>query len=83
MRTMLIAAVAVMGLTSGVAYAGDGDPPAANTLFTQIPRVVAQAPAGNVPLIDTAQQTGPIKTRSSHNPWLSPPIFILPGTARR
>ena len=59
------------------------DPPVANTLFTQIPRVVAQAPAGNVPLIDTAQQTGPIKTRSSHNPWLSPPIFILPGTARR
>ena len=83
MRTMLIAAVAVMGLTSGVAYAGDGDPPAANTLFTQIPGVVAQAPAGNVPSIDTAQQTGPIKNRSSRNPWLSPPIFILPGTARR
>ena len=83
MRTTIIAAVAAMGFASGVAYAGDGDPPAANTLFTQIPRVVAQAPAGNVPLIDTAQQTGPIKTRSSHNPWLSPPIFILPGTARR
>ena len=82
MRTMLIAAVAVMGLTSGVAYAGDGDPPAANTLFTQIPGVVAQAPAGNVPSIDTAQQTGP-KNRSSHNPWLSPPIFIPPGMARR
>jgi hypothetical protein len=73
----------VMGLPSGVAYAGDGDLPAANTLFTQIPGVVAQLPAGNVPSIDTAQQTGPIKNRSSHNPWLSPPIFTLPGTARR
>ena len=83
MRTMLIAAVAVMGLTTGVAYAGDGDAPAADTLFTQIPGVVAQSPAGNVPSIDTAQQTGPIKTRSSHNPWLSPPIFIPPGMARR
>jgi len=83
MKTMLIAAVAATCLTSGVAYAGDGDVPAANTLFTQIPGVVAQAPAGNVPSIDTAQQTGPIKNRSSHNPWLSPPIFILPGTARR
>jgi hypothetical protein len=83
LRTTIIAAVAAMGLTSGVAYAGDGDPPVANTLFTQIPRVVAQAPAGNVPLIDTAQQTGPIKNRSSHNPWLSPPIFIPPGMARR
>ena len=83
MRTMLIAAVAVMGLTTGVAYAGDGDAPAADTLFTQIPGVVAQSPAGNVPSIDTAQQTGPIKNRSSHNPWLSPPIFIVPGMARR
>ena len=83
MKTMLIAAVAATGLTSGVAYAGDGDVPAANTLFTQIPGVVAQATAGNVPSIDTAQQTGPIKNRSSHNPWLSPLIFIVPGTARR
>ena len=83
MRIMIIAAVAATGLTSGVVFAGDGDAPAANTLFTQIPGVVAQATAGNVPSIDTAQQTGPIKNRSSHNPWLSPPIFILPGTARR
>jgi hypothetical protein len=80
---MLIATVAVMGLTSGVAYAGDGEGPAANTLFTQIPGVVAQSPAGNVPSIDTAQQTGPINNRSSHNPWLSPPIFTVPGMARR
>jgi hypothetical protein len=83
MKTMLIAAVAAMGLTSGVAYAGDGDGPAANTLFTQIPGVVAQSSAGNVPSTDTAQQTGPTNNRSSRNPWLSPPIFTVPGMARR
>ena len=37
MRTMIIAAVAAMGLNGGVAYAGDGEEPVANTLFTQIP----------------------------------------------
>jgi hypothetical protein len=78
MRTMILAAVAAMGLASGVAYAGEGEGLAANTLFTQIPGVVAQAPAGNVPSIDTAQHN-----RSSHSPWLSPPIFTMPGMARR
>ena len=83
MRTTIIAAVAAMGLTSGVAYAGDGDPPAANTLFTQIPGVVAQAPAGKLPSTGTAQQTGPSGNRPSRSPWLSPPIFTVPGVARR
>jgi len=83
LRTTLIAAVAVMGLASGVAYADEGEGPAANTLFTQMPGVVAQAPAGNLPSTGVAQQTGPIDNRSSRNPWLSPPIFIMPGTARR
>jgi hypothetical protein len=55
MRIMIIAAVAATGLTSGVAFAGDGDAPAANTLFTQIPGVVAQAPAGNLSSTSTAQ----------------------------
>ena len=78
MRTMIIAAVAAIGLTSGVAFAGDGDAPAANTLFTQIPGVVAQAPS-----TDTAQQKGPSGNRPSRSPWLSPPIFTVPGMARR
>ena len=82
MRTMIIAAVAAMGLTSGVAYGGDGEGPAANTMFTQIPGVVAQAPAGNDLPIDTAQQTGPTGNRSSRSRWLSPPVFTVPGTAR-
>jgi hypothetical protein len=83
MRTMIIAAVAAMGLASGVAYAGDGEEPVANTLFTQIPGVVAQVPVGNVPSVDTAQQTGPIGNRSGHSRWLSPPVFTVPGTPRR
>jgi hypothetical protein len=83
MRTVITAAVAAIGLTSGVAYAGDGDAPAANTMFTQIPGVVAQAPAGNLPSTGTAQQTGPSDNRSNHRPWLSPPIFTVPGMARR
>ncbi len=83
MRTMIIVAVAAVGLASGVAYAGEGEEPAVNTLFTQIPGVVAQGPAGNVPSIDTAQQTGPSAHRSSRSRWLSPPIFTVPGMARR
>jgi hypothetical protein len=76
---MIIATVAAMGLASGVAYAGEGEGLAANTLFTQMPGQVPQAPAGNVPSIDTAQQTN----QSGHSRWLSPPIFTMPGTARR
>ena len=83
MRTMIIAAVAAMGLAGGVAYAGDGEEPVANTPFTQIPGVVAQVPVGNVPSVDTAQQTGPIGNRSGHSRWLSPPVFTVPGTPRR
>jgi hypothetical protein len=83
MRIMIIAAVAATGLTSGVVFAGDGDAPAANTLFTQIPGVVAQAPAGNLSSTNTAQQVGPSGNRPSRSPWLSPPIFTVPGRARR
>ena len=82
MRPVIIAAVAAMGLASSVAYAGEGEGTVANTLFTQIPGVVAQAPAGNDPPIDTAQQTGPTGNRSSRSRWLSPPVFTVPGTAR-
>ena len=64
MRTMIIAAVAAMGLTSGVAYA-EGNAPAANTQSTEI-HVVAQAPTENVP--------SRADTQAGHSPWLFPPI---------
>ena len=48
MRTMLLAAAAGLSLAaSTAAYADSGDGPAANTLFTELPGVVAQADVPN------------------------------------
>jgi hypothetical protein len=48
MRTMLLAAAAGLSLVaSTAAYADGGDGPAANTLFTELPGVVAQADVPN------------------------------------
>lgn len=44
MKTMLLAAAAALTLGVGSAYAGDGEGPVANTQFTEIPNVIAQAP---------------------------------------
>jgi hypothetical protein len=63
MKTMIIVAVAAMGLASGVAYAVEGGPEA------ESPGVVTQAPAQNVPAA-TAQR----EQTTSHSPWLFPPI---------
>ena len=86
MKTMLIAAAAGLSLVaSTAAYAGDGDGPAANTFFTQLPGVVAQADVPNAP---TYAQNRPVQsqqaqngqavhtyaTQSSRGPWLFPPI---------
>ncbi len=52
MRTMIIAAVAAIGLTpAAAAYAGEGEGPVSNTLFTENPGGVAEAPTQNVPSI--------------------------------
>jgi hypothetical protein len=76
MKTMFLAAAAALSLGIGTAYAGDGDGAAANTRFTQIPGVVAQAPAQNVPSIATAQNGQLIAayvTGSTRGTWLFPP----------
>ena len=45
MKTMLLAAVAVFTLGTGAAFAGDSEGgPVANTAFTELPGVIAQAP---------------------------------------
>jgi hypothetical protein len=44
MKTIILATAAVLSLGIGSAFAGDGEGPAANTLFTELPGVVAQAP---------------------------------------
>jgi hypothetical protein len=44
MKTMMLAAAAALSLGMGVAFADGGEGPAANTEFTLLPRVIAQAP---------------------------------------
>ena len=48
MKIMLRAAFAALSIASiGTAYADGGDGPIANTQFTEIPGVIAQAPVRN------------------------------------
>lgn len=45
MKFMIRAALVAMSIGSiGTAYAGDGEGPVANTQFTELPAVIAQAP---------------------------------------
>ncbi len=48
MKTMILATAAVLALGIGSAFAGDGEGPAANTTFTQLPGVIAQAQVGRL-----------------------------------
>jgi hypothetical protein len=76
MKTMLLAAAAALSLGIGSAYAGEGEGTIANTRFTSIPGVVAQAPAQVSPAVATAGNGPAVRvyvTRSSHGTWLFPP----------
>jgi hypothetical protein len=76
MKTMLLAATAALSLGIGSAYAGEGDGVVANTRFTEIPGVVAQAPVKSAPPVATAQNGQGVQayvTQSSHGTWLFPP----------
>jgi hypothetical protein len=73
---MLLAAGAALRLGLGSAYADGGDGPVPNTQFTELPRVIAQAPVQNAPAVATAhngQAIGTYVTNSSHGTWLFPP----------
>ncbi len=75
MRTMLLAATAALSLGIGAAYAGEGETPVANTQFTEIPGVVAQAPVQN-PVTVTAQSGQAVHayvTNSNRGTWLFAP----------
>jgi hypothetical protein len=78
MKIMLRAAMAAVSIgTIGSAYAGEGEGPAANTLFTEIPGVIAQAPVQNAPLVATAQNGQVVETYvsgSNRTTWMFPPI---------
>jgi hypothetical protein len=77
MRIMLRAALAAASIGSiGSAYADGGEGPAANTTFTEIPGVIAQAPAQNAPAVATAQNGRALPvyvTRSNQGTWLFGP----------
>ena len=84
MKTMLLAAAAGLSLVaSTVAYAGDGEGPVANTRFTELPGVVAQADVPNAPAYaqngqatqqaQNGQGVHAYVTQSSHGTWLFAP----------
>ena len=76
MRTMIIAAGAALSLSAGAAYADQGEGTVANTFFTELPRVVAQAPAQQEPAVATAQNGQVVHAyvaNSGHGTWLFPP----------
>ena len=75
MKTMILAAAALT-LSMGAAIADSEGGPEANTLFTEIPGVIAQAPVQSAPLMATAQSGQPVQvyaTQSSHGTWLFAP----------
>jgi len=78
MKIMLRAAIMAASLgTIGSAYAGDGDGTIAETRFTEIPGVVAQAPVRDAPPVATAQDGQAVQasvSRSSGAAWVFPPI---------
>src|SRR5438105_12454729 len=76
MKTMLLAATAALTLSAGAAYADGGDGPAANTFFTELPGVVAQAPVQNAPAVATARNGQAVHAyvaNSNRGAWLFPP----------
>ena len=76
MKTMLLAAAAALSLGIGSAYADSGDGLVPNTLFTEIPGVIAQAPVQNAPAIATAQSGQAIHAyvaNSNSGTWLFQP----------
>jgi hypothetical protein len=76
MKTMFLAAIAAVSLgTIGSAYAGDGDGTIADTRFTEIPGVVAQAPAQKpVATAQNGQATQTYASESNRTNWVFPPI---------
>jgi hypothetical protein len=76
MKTMLPAAAAALSLGIGSAYADSEGGQFPITQLTEIPGVLAQAPAQNAPAVATAQNGQPVHAyvaQSHHGTWLFPP----------
>jgi hypothetical protein len=68
MKTMLLAAAAALSLGVGSAYADGGDGTIANTQFTELPGVVAQAQVPNAPTYaQNGQQNRQAQTQQAQN----------------
>jgi hypothetical protein len=88
MKTMILAAAAVLALGVGSAFAGDGDGWSATTKFTSIPgqqAVVAQsapsqtAPSQTATATNEAGVTHTYVTKSHAGTWLFPPDMVGGG----
>src|ERR1041384_1154969 len=64
MRTKLLVAAGLSLAASTAAYADSGDGPAANTLFTELPGVVAQAEVPNASAYAKNRQVRPQEAQS-------------------
>ena len=77
MKILLRAALTALSIANiGPAFAGDGEGPVANTRFTEIPGVVAQAQPPNASSVVTAQNGQGVRvfaTQSNHGSWLFAP----------
>jgi hypothetical protein len=79
MKTMILATAAVLSLGVGSVFPGDGEGPVPNTLFTELPGVIAQAPVQQAPSAVALGQLGnaptaAFATRSrSSGTWLFAP----------
>jgi hypothetical protein len=78
MKTIMIATAAVLSLGVASAFAGDGEGPVANSYFTEIPGVIAQAPVQQAPSAVARNQTGAAPTAAfatthSTGTWLFAP----------
>ena len=77
MKIMLRAAIAAFSIASiGAAHADDGQGQLPNTLFTQLPGVIAQAPVQSAPIVATAQNGQAVHAyvaSSSSGTWLFQP----------
>jgi hypothetical protein len=77
MKTMFLAAAAVLGIGMGSAYADGGQGTIPNTFFTELPGVVAQAPGqtarGAVGANSQVAHTQAYVTNPSTGTWLFPP----------
>jgi hypothetical protein len=74
MKTMLLAAAAMLSIGIGSAFAASEGGSSADTLFTELPGVMAQAPVQNAPAVATARNGQAVQTyvtRSSQGTWFS------------